>query len=128
MLGPLLFLVYINDLSSRVSSSVRLFADDCLLYRMIRDHQDAELLQADLDQLQEWEHEWHMLFNPNKCEHIRITNKRKTIQAAYTTHDQQLKETSKTKYFGVTIDSKLSWKSHVDMVTKRANQTTTFFT
>ena len=55
VLGPLLFLVYINDLPSRVSSSVRLFADDCLLYRVIKDHQDADLLQTDLDQLQEWE-------------------------------------------------------------------------
>ena len=50
--GPLLFLVYINDLPSRVSSSVRLFADECLLYRVIRDQQDAASLQTDLNHLQ----------------------------------------------------------------------------
>ena len=67
-----------------------------------------------------------MPFNPDKCEHIQITNKRKIIQTSYTIHGQQLKETSQTKYLGVTIDSKLSWNSHVDLVTKRAKQTTAF--
>ena len=112
--------------SSRVSSSVRLFADDCLLHRVIKDHKDAELLQTDLDQLQEWERDWQMLFNPDKCEHIRITYQRKIIQTSYTIHGQQLKENYQAKYLGVTIDSKLSWNSHVDLVTKRANQTTAF--
>ena len=126
VLGPLLFLIYINDLPSRVSSSIRLFADDCLLYRVIKNHQDAELLQTHLDQLQERERDWQMLFNPDKCEHIRITNKRKIIQTSYTIHGQQLKETAQAKYLGVTIYSKLSWNSHVDLVTKRANQTTAF--
>ena len=84
VLGPLLFLVYTNDLHSRVSSSVRLFADDCLLYRVIRDQQDAVSLQTDLNHLQEWEREWQMVFNPDKCEHIRITNKPQVIQHSQT--------------------------------------------
>ena len=126
VLGPLLFLVYINDLPSRATSSVRLFADDCLLYRVIKGHQDAERLQADLNQLQEWEKDWQMLFNPDKCEHIRITNKRNIIQTSYNIHGHTLKETTQAKYLGVTIDNKLSWNSHVDQVTKRANQTTAF--
>ena len=49
VLGPLLLLVYINDLPSKDSFSVRLFADDCLLYRVIQGNKDAELLQEDLD-------------------------------------------------------------------------------
>ena len=126
VLGPLLFLVYINDLPSRVSSSVRLFADDYLLYRVIKDHQDAELLQIDLNQLQEWERDWQMLFNPDKYEHIRITNKRKIIQTSYTIHGQQLKETIQAKYLDVTIDSKLYWIAMWTWWLKRANQTTAF--
>ena len=126
MLGPLLFLVYINDLPSRATSSVRLFADDCLLYKVIQGHQDAERLQSDLNQLQEREKDWQMMFNPDKCEHIRITNKRNIIQTSYNIHGQTLKETTQAKYLGVTIDNKLSWNSHVDQVTKRANQTTAF--
>ena len=85
-----------------------------------------QFLQTNLDQLQEWERDWQMLFNPDKCEHIRITKKRKIIQTTYIIHGQQLKETAQAKYLGVTIDNKLSWNSHVDLVTKRANQTTAF--
>ena len=126
LLGPLIFLIYINDLPSRATSSVRLFADDCLLYRVIKGHQDAEQLQADLNQFQEWEKDWQMLFNPDKCEHIGITNKRNIIQTSYNIHDHTLKETTQAKYLGVTIDNKLSWNSHVNQVTKKANQTTAF--
>ena len=126
VLGPLLFLIYINDLPSRATSSVRLFADDCLLYKVIKGHQDAERLQADLNQFQEWEKDWQMLFNPDKCEHIRITNKRNIIQTSYNIHGHTLKETTQAKYLGVTIDNKLSWNSHVNQMTKRANQTTAF--
>ena len=126
VLGPLLFLIYINNLPSCASSTVRLFADDCLLYRVISTQEDAASLQEDLDHLQEWERDWQMVFNPDKCEHIRITNKRKIVQTSYKIHGQVLKETNKAKYLGVTIDGKLTWNSHVDVVTKRANQTISF--
>ena len=75
VLGPLLFLVYINDMPDCVSSTPRLFADDCLLYRVVRSVADAAKLQQDLDQLQEWESTWLMEFNPDKCEVLRITKK-----------------------------------------------------
>ena len=55
VLGPLLFLVYINDLPTRVSSTVRMFADDCLLYREVHSVQDTKRLQDDLDSQQAWE-------------------------------------------------------------------------
>ena len=126
VLGPLLFLIYINDLPSKVSSTARLFADDCLLYRVISSQEDAASLQEDLDRLQEWESDWQMAFNPDKCEHIRITNKKKIVQSSYQIQGQVLKEITKAKYLGVTIDKTLSWNSHIDTVTKRANQTISF--
>ena len=60
VLSPLLFLIYINDLPSRVSSTARLFADDCLLYRVISNQEDTASLQ-DLDHLQEWERDWQIV-------------------------------------------------------------------
>jgi len=58
VLSPLLFLVYINDLSTRVFSTVRMFADDCLLYRDVHSMEDTRRLQDDLDSLQAWEQDW----------------------------------------------------------------------
>ena len=60
VLGPLLFLVYINDLPAQVKSKARLFADDCLLYRKICSPDDRAALQRDLDSLQRWERDWLM--------------------------------------------------------------------
>ena len=54
VLGPVLFLIFINDIAESLSSSVRLFADDCLLYREIKSKEDQMLLQRDLDRLIEW--------------------------------------------------------------------------
>ena len=67
VLGPLRFLLYINDLPDNLSTSVRLFADDCLLYTPIRTQNGSSLLQNDLLKLQKWQDTWLMKFNPDKC-------------------------------------------------------------
>lgn len=67
-----------------------------------------------------------MAFNPDKCEMIRITNKRKIIDGSYTIHGQTLQETHRAKYLGVTLDSTLSFNNHIDSVAKKANTTTAF--
>ena len=67
VLGPTLFLIFINDLLSYVKSPVRLFADDCVIYREIKSSLDASTLQSDLNNLHRWEREWLMELNPEKC-------------------------------------------------------------
>jgi len=127
VLGPLLFLAYINDLPECVSSTPRLFADDCLLYRQINSIEDSELLQQDVDRLQDWENKWMMSFNPSKCEVLRVTIKRKNlIEAAYTIHGQPLKIVSSAKYLGLTIDSELNYNEHISNICKKANSTRAF--
>ena len=69
---PLLFLVYIKDMPETISSTTRLSANDSLVYRIIRSKEDQILLQQDLDKLQEWEHDWLMQFNPDKCKVIMV--------------------------------------------------------
>ena len=126
VLGPLLFLIYINDLPSRVNSTARLFADDCLLYRHIKTNDDTTSLQDDLNNLQYWERDWQMHFNPDECEVIRITTKRKIIPSSYFIHGEELNITSKGKYLGITISQNLSWNNHIDNVCRKANNTTAF--
>ena len=81
VLGPLLFLLYINDLPQNITSQVRLFADDTAVYLTVTSSEDANTLQADLDTLQEWERTWDMEFNPSKCQVLHITRSRQPLQS-----------------------------------------------
>jgi hypothetical protein len=121
VLGPLLFFAYINDMPPCVSSSARLFADYCLLYRPITTEIDATKLQEDIDALQNWEITWQMSFNPDKCEVLRITDKRNKIMANYYIHGQQLQIVDNAKYLGLTISKNLSWNNRVNNITKKAH-------
>ena len=123
VLGPLLFLVYLNDLPQCVTSShTRLFADDCLIYKEIWSQVDADELQADLDALQEWEQQWMMSFHPQKCQLLRITRKKSPVRASYVIHGHTLAETDTAKYLGVSLYKYLFWSPHV----KKANGTRAF--
>ena len=73
VLGPLLFLLHINDLPSVVSSKVRLFADDCLIYRNIKNKEDQIALPKDLNLLENWGNKWGMRFNTAKCNIMRVS-------------------------------------------------------
>ena len=73
VLGPALFLIYINDITAGIKSQIRLLADDCLIYRSIHSLIDHEILQHDLDTLSSWATCWKMLFNVSKCSVLQIT-------------------------------------------------------
>ena len=88
VLGPILFLIFINDLPDNIKSSVRLFADDSVLYRKIHSLQDCPILQEDKDSLGHWEANWQMKFNVAKCHSMRVTRhySHKQIIHDYTLH------------------------------------------
>ena len=77
VMGPLLFLTFINDLPEYTKSDVRLFADDCLIYRKVNSLADARQLQQDLSSLEYWEKQWQMEFHPQKCTVIHVTRKQR---------------------------------------------------
>ena len=70
--NPVLFLILINDFPDNIRSSVRLCADDCVLYRNIKSLTDCQILQDDLNSLAQWETDWQMKFNGAKCHSMRV--------------------------------------------------------
>ena len=126
VLGPLLFLLYINDLPQNIQSQVRLFADDTAVYLTVTSSEDANTLQADLGTLQEWERTWDMEFNPSKCQVLHITRSRQPLQSQYTLHGQFLESVDSAKYLGVNITQDLNWNHHINEITGKANRTLGF--
>ena len=122
VLGPILFLIYINDLPDGVvNSTVRLFADDCIIYRPIKSKKDTELLQSDLDSVGSWEKIWLMQFNADKCFTMRAGRSKTIINKSYKLHDQPLKSPDSVKYIGLTLTFDLKFNTHINNVTAKAN-------
>ena len=104
VLGPLLFSLYINDITADIESEIRLFADDCINYREIKDKKYTLKFQRDIDRLGNLARKWGMRFQPVKCNMMQLTRKHSnTIQASYTLEGSVLKTVDNIKYLGVTI-------------------------
>ena len=124
VLGPTLFSIYINDLpESILHSSIKLFADDCIIYRAIRTPEDAERLQEDLCALQEWQQRWLMRLNVSKCFTMTVLHPRRNkIITPYRLHNHLLSPVEHYKYLGIIIQSDLKWHLHIQSITSKANQ------
>jgi hypothetical protein len=127
VLGPLMFLIFINDLPDQVDShsQVRLFADDCLLYRNINSVDDHVVLQNDLLSLEQWANRWGMKFNAKKCNILRVSRS-KPSTCFYQLCDHILEEVDSCKYLGLSISNDLKWEEHVDTVCNKGNRTLGF--
>ena len=126
VLGPLMFLLYINDIGDDILSKVRLFADDSLLYLGIECTDDCNPLQKDLDKLVTWASEWQMKFNASKCYVLRITNKKKHVLHNYTMHEI-LENLDQNPYLGVQSTNTLKWDTHISNILAKANKSLGFF-
>ena len=128
VLGPVLFLIFINDLPDNIRSSVRQFADDCVLYRNIKSPLDCQILQDDLNSLAKWELDWQMKFNVSKCHSMRVTrlHPSRHIEFNYTLHQQTLEQVQSAKYLGLTITDDLDWGQHISEITCKATKTLGF--
>ena len=121
--GPILFLLYINDLSEKITSQVRLFADDTALYLTVTSKTDSQTLQQDLQKLEQWEKTWEMHFNPSKCQIMHISRDQNPIQTQYVLHGQVLEAVDHAKCLWLKICHDLKWNHHVQNVTTKANMT-----
>ena len=129
VLGPILFLIFINDLPDNIKSSVRLFADDFVLCRDIHSLQDCLILQEDLDSLGLWEADWQMKFNIAKCHSMRVTRhySHKQIIHDYTLHQQTLENGQSTYFLGITITKNMDWGHHISDILSKATKTLVSF-
>ena len=91
VLGPMLFLLYINDINNAITSQIKLFADDSVLYRNIRNQNDQVILQNDLYTISSWAEKLLMELNINKCSVLSTTLKRNSIFHDYDILDATLK-------------------------------------
>lgn len=126
VLGPLLFLIYVNDIAQNLTCSVRLYADDCVIYREVKCEDDSLLLQSDLEKVMTWCDKWQMFLNINKCNYIRFTKKKQPYLSKYQLNGVPLQEVADVKYLGVYLSADLSWTKHVDAITAKANRVLNF--
>ena len=121
-----MFLIYINDIGENITSNLRLFADDSLVYFAIETPQDCLTLQKDLDKLSLWASKWQMTFNVTKCKTLSITRKRNPIYHQYSMNNQPLESVRNHPYLGVEVTQKLNWSNHIDHITAKANRSLSF--
>ena len=124
VLGPLLFICFINDMPEVVHSSIQMFADDTKLFRTVNNPDHAQMLQSDLDALEEWSNLWQLKFNADKCKVMHLGNHNKGLE--YHMHKDgiqvKLQTTELEKDLGVYVDPKLTFSTHCEKKVNMANK------
>jgi hypothetical protein len=122
-LDPYYFYGISYDLPECVKSQVRLFADDCLLYRQIKNREDHILLQNDLTCLEEWAHKWGMRFNVKKRYVMSIKGKSSCL---YNLDKTVLQQVTENPYLGILLSEVLGWSKHIAKTASKASSTLGF--
>ena len=122
-IGPLLYLIYINDLPNVLKCMVRLFADDAIIYRIISNIRDCEILQNDLHALFGWCESNGALINTSKCKHISFAiNRSNVLEYDYDINNVFVPHSDQVKYLGVLLSNDLTWNLHINNIVCKANK------
>ena len=127
VLGPLLFLIYINDLEKEIKSNIKFFADDTMIFSVVRDPtRTANELNQDLQTINIWAHQWKLSFNPDinkQAVEVLFSHKiQKTIHPPIYFNDAEVVRVNEHKHLGLILDSKLSFSQHVNEKIKIARK------
>ena len=124
LVGPLLFVIFINDLPEAIHehTSTALYADDTKLHRIILAAKDCDILQQDLTSLNTWSHKSNLKFNASKCKVLTVTRRKSPVIHEYHLGDVILQCIQEEKDLAVTISSNLSWDLHVTRIVLKANR------
>ena len=127
ILGPLLFLIYINDLPNELKSNAKLFADDTSLFTIVKDeNESANILNNDLSLISKWAFNWKMLFNPDPskpAQEVLFSRKKKAqSHPIISLNNIQVEKSSNQKHLGLILDEKLNFKQHIDSAISKINK------
>lgn len=125
-LGPLLFILYINDLLAQLTCPLLAYADDLKIYSSIKTWNDVVVLQSNLNVLTDWCRKFNLKLNINKCCFISYTRRVNIISSVYTLNTNILPRVSGIKDLGVYFDSRLSFSNHIDSMCASASRTLGF--
>ena len=115
MLGPLLFVIFINDICESINSSSYLFADDTKLFRVIKSNSDIATLQADLNTKIDWSDKWLLRFNKEKCKLLSINGWSNAKYYINSNSEQyEIGSVESEKDIGVTFDTALEFDIHIN--------------
>ena len=121
VLGPLLFLLYVNDMPRIVRSDLLMFADDTKIFRPIRHPSDREVLQEDLNALYRWSDAWLLKFNQSKCKHM-VVSRGESQGGVYFLDGAAIQTVHEEKDLGVLFDENLCFEGHIQSVVDKANR------
>ena len=124
VLGPTLFVIYINDLPEIIDdkSDIYLFADDTKLWREMKTLDDHKILQDDIKKLVEWSDKWLLKFHPDKCVSMNVSCKYNENTQSYIMENTTLKKSNCEKDIGVYIDGNLKFDIHINNAVNKANR------
>jgi len=124
VLGPLLFVCYINDLPEVVHTTVRMFADDTKIFTDVSIPENQRELQDDINRLLAWADKWQLTFNADKCKvmHIGSNNPGHDYEMSSEVSNVVLEETMVEKDLGVNIDNQLKYSQHTEIKVNKANK------
>jgi len=120
VLGPLLFVIFINDMPEGILSQIMMFADDTKLFREIVHEDDHNTLQKDLDLLSNWSKDWKLKFHPEKCFIMHLG--RSNPKADYHLNGHILHKSTIEKDLGILVDDKLRFEDHIISKISKARQ------
>ena len=127
VLGPLLFLIYINSVTNinlSNGSTLVLYADDMLLFKPISSEDDYTNLQGDVDSLKDWSASHFLTFNPSKCKYMLLSKKNKPTKnpPVLTIDNIPIERTNSHKYLGIVLTSNLTWSEHIHCICSKAKK------
>ena len=128
ILGPLLFLIYINDLSGDLCSKTKLFPDDTSLFNVAHDiNTSANELNNDLKKVSNWAFQWKMSFNPDpskQTQEVNFSRKlKKVTHPPLVFNNANISQCKSQKHLGIILDSKLTFEDHYKTVLSETNRT-----